>query len=209
SSAIVWSSALCGVLPLNRYKMKRYRFPRVVLVCCWLVSQIGLVGAKIVLYDADGLSLEFQDVPASFGARIPDQGITGRLYLAEPDIFACSDLNISVPTGKTPNEDIPIVILASRSFPNHPQGCSFSEKARYAAKAGAAAVLVYDFAEEPLFHMLPDPKMDGAADDQEEDIYESSSAPAALITRRAGDKMITVLNHLSKTSDPAPLLYID
>jgi len=170
---------------------------KLILSIAGVLIQIQSCLSKVVLYSGEGISYEFYDVPAAFGQSFPKEGFTGNLVLAAPDIFACSELNINVTHSET-NESIPLIVLASRSYPNDPEACSFTTKMLNVHKAGGKALVVYDFLEEAMFRMLPDTS-------KTENI-NLGSIPLTLVSLKAGELMVDVLS--SSASDHKASIYI-
>lgn len=113
----------------------------------------------------------FPDLPADFGADVPDEGLDGLLLVADPE-DACSPLR-----APARRYDEPWVALISRSQHAHPTNCTFDVKVRHAEAAGAAAAIVYDDVYEALIIMSkprdhPDPGI-----------------PAVFVSERAGIAM--------------------
>ena len=113
---------------------------------------------------------------ADFGYIPWGSNITGRIALAEP-LDACDYIYIG-----DYNEVDPI-LLAVRG------GCPFSTKAHYTQLTGAKMLIIVDNTDEEVDHMiLVDVTFEG----------EGAHIPSALLTKQAGDKLI------SNLQDPSP-----
>lgn len=165
---------------------------------------------------------ELDDVPAvrSFGPSIPKEGITGRLRLGTPDMFGCTPLDIEqAPTEEVPatlgeqehddsvdgvdygdrervRDALPVIVLLSRSLPKDPDACTFEQKVRNAANAGAGLVIVSDYMNEPLFHMQ---RVDPAG--------EPLPIPAVLVSFASGQRLRALVGLNNKPE--GLLLFVD
>eukprot|EP00873_Tetraselmis_striata_P010111 jgi/Tetstr1/430375/TSEL_020187.t1 len=111
----------------------------------------------------------FADLPADFGPRIPPEGISGWLVVADPE-DACKPLKNNLRwldhsanstaglrlahanNASQPQDGRRWVALIVRSQGQQPN-CTFDAKVRRAQEAGAVAAIVYDDAAEPLIIM--------------------------------------------------------
>jgi E3 ubiquitin-protein ligase RNF13 len=153
------------------------RRTRLVLFVTFL-SNIATLGEATVLLRTGNYSYQaIQDIPAQFGPRIPQQGLSGIVKVVKP-LDACSPLSspkgqvslgagdhgpIRVKNGKKKNmgssheyieSDLPWIALISRSRHDKKSSrCTFDIKVRNAEEAGAVAALVYDDLYEGLIIM--------------------------------------------------------
>eukprot|EP00884_Botryococcus_braunii_P017635 jgi/Botrbrau1/4555/Bobra.60_2s0042.1 len=103
-----------------------------------LLLTFVLAHARIIIKDSPD-NFTCQDVPANFGPRIPDEGVTGHLVVAIPE-DACSDLENS-----PPKEDwIALIVRSRHETGEAADACTFDMKVKRAEKAGAVAAIIYD-----------------------------------------------------------------
>ena len=141
-----------------------------------LLSNIAKLGEATVLLRTGNYSYQaIQDIPAQFGPRIPQQGLSGIVKVVKP-LDACSPLSspkgslgagnhgfIRVKDGMRKNmdssyedieSDLPWIALIARSRHDKKSSrCTFDMKVRNAEEAGAIAALVYDDLYEGLIIM--------------------------------------------------------
>ncbi|CAM6100259.1 unnamed protein product [Calypogeia fissa] len=99
-----------------------------------LTLLLGNVSASVVLITSTNETLQFQDMEASFAARVPTSGLLGLVYGASPS-NGCEKLTNS------PRPDIGYY----SSFVVMERGdCTFELKVRNAQAAGFSAVIVYN-----------------------------------------------------------------
>ncbi|CAM9751121.1 unnamed protein product [Chrysoparadoxa australica] len=157
------------------------------------------VRAKLTAYDDGGMYIKMEDVPASveFGPRIGKEGITGRLKTPKTDIFGCSEVDFETAGNAVISpEQLPTIALISRSIPHDPNACTFETKVRNAQRAGAGAVIVFDFIEEPPFHMQ-----------RETPGTSGINIPSVLVTQSSGTKLQELI--AACTNPEGPLVFID
>jgi len=126
----------------------------------------------------------YEDMPARFGASVPDSGLLGYLMVGTPDITGCSPLQ--PPPALPPHPDLPDlgwVALLRRSGASDPE-CTFEEKVRAATTANFSAAIVYNFGDDELIPM-------GGSDD--------SLIPSVFLTHTDGEKL---RNHYTYLKEP-------
>jgi len=118
----------------------------------------------------------YEDMPARFGASVPDEGITGYLVTADP-ISACKPIKGPPSDSEVPPfPEIPglgWIALIRRSGVNDPE-CTFEEKVRAAKEANYTAAIVFNYGEDELIPM-------GGSDD--------SLIPSVFVTHTDGEKL--------------------
>jgi len=151
------------------------RITSLVLFVAFL-SNIATLGEATVLLRTGNYSYQaIQDIPAQFGPRIPQQGLSGIVKVVKP-LDACSPLTWPKGSrgagehgsfrGKDRKEknigsqyeykesNLPWIALIARSRHDKKSSrCTFDVKVRNAEKAGAVAALVYDDLYEGLIIM--------------------------------------------------------
>ncbi|KAL2642700.1 hypothetical protein R1flu_010287 [Riccia fluitans] len=103
---------------------------KLLLGCSLLLLLIGDGRATVVVFGNGTMSFPSMDSATSLTPRVPDGGIEGILYAAEP-LDACSELSINV-TGTT---SFALVIRGN---------CTFEQKIRNCQNAGFSAAIVFN-----------------------------------------------------------------
>lgn len=128
------------------------------------------------------------DVNAQFGPPIPSEGLSGHVLLVEPEDGCRYPLRVDKKAVKALHkaDGLPWIALIRRSHSvgmgdSIMPGCPFSYKVENAAKAGAAAAIIYDDLYEGLLLMSK----------SEED--EEPPIPSVFISRDSGYLLKTML----------------
>ena len=110
-----------------------------------LVSPIFMAQAEVVVLQRDmGEKVRvIQDAEAGFGQAIPDDGMTGLLYMARP-LNACTPIQ---PPPSNPYVDLVPIALIARF------GCSFEDKIEHATKANFSGAIVFNINSDKLVPM--------------------------------------------------------
>ncbi|BBN03056.1 hypothetical protein MPTK1_2g20320 [Marchantia polymorpha subsp. ruderalis] len=103
---------------------------RLLLGCSIALLLVAEGRATVVLFGNDTTSFPSMDSATTFTPRIPDGGIEGVLYTADP-LEACSDLSVNV-TGTT---SFALVMRGN---------CTFEQKIRNCQNAGFTAVIIFN-----------------------------------------------------------------
>lgn len=150
-----------------------------VLVCHGIL--VNPVQGTILLRTGNYSFQPIADVNAQFGPAIPNEGISGHVLLVDPEDGCRSHLKVDKiavdALGK--RDGLPWIALIRRSHHNvlgddSRAVCSFASKVENAAKAGAAAAIIYDDLYEGLLVM------------SKPDKGEDPPIPSVFISRDSG-----------------------
>eukprot|EP00890_Picochlorum_soloecismus_P001878 jgi/Picsp_1/2691/NSC_00921-R1_protein len=166
-------------------------------------SNVATLGEATVLLRTGNYSYQaIQDIPAQFGPRIPQQGLSGIVKVVKP-LDACSPLtspkrsrgagghgSFRVKDGKQKNmgskyeyieSDLPWIALIARSRHDKKSSrCTFDVKVRNAEEAGAVAALVYDDLYEGLIIMSKSAE------------NEDPTIPSVFVSKESGQLLKTL-----------------
>lgn len=141
-----------------------------------------VVERSTVRIKSEGYAGSFASAIGDFG--IPDYGaiLVGQVVYRQDNAQGCSEFYGTLPEGSD-------ILLVDRG------SCFFVEKAYHAQNAGAKAVIVADYTEEPLLTMAaPEDRPDLAA------LVEKLNIPVVLVTKSTGDQIKNLLGRTGSGS---------
>jgi hypothetical protein len=155
-----------------------------VIVCIF----INPTGGTVLLRTGNYSFQPIADVNAQFGPPIPNEGISGHVLLVEPEDGCRYPVKVDKKAVNALHkaDGLPWIALIRRSHnvgfvDSSNPGCPFSYKVENAAKAGAAAAIIYDDIYEGLIVM-------SKSEDGEE-----PTIPSVFISRDSGYLLKTLL----------------
>ncbi|KAL6784548.1 hypothetical protein ACKKBF_B02240 [Auxenochlorella protothecoides x Auxenochlorella symbiontica] len=114
--------------------------------CLLLLAWSKTTGASVTLESSNITFDPIPSLPADFGPAIPDSGLEGLLYLANPQ-DACSTL--TTPPGAKGKRWVALIKRTQGLV----ETCTFDRKVAHAEAAGASAAIVHDQSDGPLIIM--------------------------------------------------------
>lgn len=127
---------------------------------------LGRANPTVVLVTSNNDSLSFPDAEASFARRVPEVGMVGGLFAANP-----SNACVPLQDYNTKQAVLPAFLLIKRG------DCNFVTKVQFAQDAGYAAVIVYNDEDGPFLVTMSG---DGFG----------IEIPAVFVSKEAGDILI-------------------